>query len=83
MVFQNDTLKELEVGKTYSSRELWYFLNFNDVTILSEDAAQFSESEDFKFKVIDCKETYIHSISDDQIYIIPESQKKVYIIKKI
>jgi hypothetical protein len=83
MACQNDTLKELEVGKIYSARELWYFLNFNDVTILSEDAAQFADSEDFKFKVVECKEAYVHSINDDQVYVIPNSQKKVYIIKKI
>ncbi|MGI6066123.1 MAG: hypothetical protein ACOYI2_06490 [Bacillota bacterium] len=83
MVLQIDTLKELEVGKTYSARELWYFLNFNDATILSEDAAQFTDSEDFKFRVIDCKETFVHSVNDDQVYIIPNSKRKVYIIEKI
>lgn len=76
-------LKELKVGETYSSRQLWFFINFNDIMILSEDVSQFFDNEQDKFKVIDYREHYVHFYEKTSVYVMPRKKKKVYIIEKV
>lgn len=79
----SEILENLEIGKSYSSRQLQIFLfNNENTTILSKSCSQFLDWQDKLIKVLDIVEGYPHTADvRTNCYNIPNGIHKVYIVE--
>jgi hypothetical protein len=77
MVLQSEIPKKLVIGQTYTSKEIFYFLGYNDIVI-----SMFSENGTAKYIVDNIYDTFVHRNENGNTYHIPVRKKKVYVISK-
>jgi hypothetical protein len=82
MVLESEVPKKLVIGETYSAKEIYYFLGYNDTIILCEDTPMFSDKGNAKYIVENIYETFVHRNENSNTYHIPVRKKKVYVISK-
>jgi hypothetical protein len=82
-VLESDIPKRLVIGETYNSKEIYYFLGYNDVIILCEDTSMFSDKSPAKYTILGVHETFVHRNENGNTYHIPVKKKKVYVIRKV
>ncbi|HDR8160689.1 TPA: hypothetical protein QC072_003575 [Bacillus cereus] len=82
--YENEILKELTVGETYTEGQIADLLQTDRTKslILCDSLSRFDPTGNAKFKVIDRYDTYIHK-NDDFAYHIPSRKTIVYIVKKV
>jgi hypothetical protein len=82
MVLLSEVPKSLEIGSTYSTKQIYYFLGYNDAIILCEDTPMFNEKGTVSYIVENIYETFVHRNENGNTYHIPVRKKKVYVISK-
>jgi hypothetical protein len=82
MVLESEVPKKLVIGVTYSAKEIYYFLGYNDTIILCEDTPMFSDRGNATYIVENIYETFVHRNENSNTYHIPVRKKKVYVISK-
>lgn len=81
--FEDEIIKDLEVGNTYTEREISSILYFKDNTmVICEDTKHFkSDNTVSKYKVLERTEAYIHEKRNN--YVIPNGTTIVYWVMKV
>jgi hypothetical protein len=82
MVLESEVPKKLVIGVTYTAKEIYYFLGYNDTIILCDDTPMFSEKSNAKYIVENIYDTFAHRNENGNTYHIPIRKKKVYVISK-
>lgn len=81
--YEDEILRELEVGEVYTAYQLRFFLTDNDNVILLLDDSQINDISNIKYKVRNKIEKYIHQQSpiNYRTYLIPNSKSVIYEIE--
>lgn len=81
--YENEILKELNVGEKYTGRQLLiYLLNHSDAYLFSKSTKQFVEWDDKTYKVLEIIKGYLHHSDSIQVtYHIPSAETTAYIVE--
>ncbi|MDB5053565.1 MAG: hypothetical protein JWM44_1615 [Bacilli bacterium] len=83
MVYMSEVPHDLILGETYTSKEILYFIGYNDVIVLCEETSMFTERSADKYFVLNIYETFVHRNDHGKSYNVPLKKKKVYVINKV
>jgi hypothetical protein len=78
--FEDEILRELQIGELYTSRQLRIFIENNNAVIITRSNCQLSEYSDHSFIVKEIIEGYEHRLHNFSYYI-PNSENKYYIVE--
>ncbi|MDM5155823.1 hypothetical protein QUF88_19110 [Bacillus sp. DX1.1] len=83
-IYQDRIQKELEIGDTYTEREISTLLYFgNDrIFVLCDGVSHFNSKSLKEFKVIQKYSAYLHR-HERNSYVIPSQKSLVYIVETV
>ena len=80
--FEHEILNELNIGESYTQRQLRIFIVENcDVVLISKSCTRFEDNSSERLKVLDIIEGYQHKVSESHCYSLPSLKNKIYIVE--
>lgn len=82
--FEDEILKDIEINKEYTSRQVQIFLHENKDVVLISDRNNIVNDNKIKYRVIRRIDKYIHRISStSRNHILPNNITRIYEIEQV
>ncbi|MDD9312649.1 hypothetical protein PUS82_15345 [Cytobacillus firmus] len=83
--YEDEVPKELEIGKQYTSREIYLYMIENRNVMILSDSVHLDYNGGLKYEIVDIKENFIHKQADTgyRVHQIPNSKTKILEIRRV